>query len=94
MKASEIAHTGAKLTWTASKDNVEVAGYNVYLNDEKVNEELITGTEYDLADLTANTEYNVTVTAVDAAGMSLKIRSSDIYNTEGSRPYRTYSNDC
>ena len=68
VKASEIAHTGAKLTWTASKDNVEVAGYNVYLNDEKVNEELITGTEYDLADLTENTEYNVTVTAVDAAG--------------------------
>ena len=68
VKASEIAHTGAKLTWTASKDNVEVAGYNVYLNDEKVNEELITGTEYDLEDLTANTEYNVTVTAVDAAG--------------------------
>ena len=66
VKASEIAHTGAKLTWTASKDNV--AGYNVYLNDEKVNDELITGTEYDLAALTANTEYNVTVTAVDAAG--------------------------
>ena len=68
VKASEIAHTGAKLTWTASKDNVEVAGYNVYLNNEKVNDELITGTEYDLADLTANTEYNVTVTAVNAAG--------------------------
>ena len=68
VKASEIAHTGAKLTWTASKDNVEVAGYNVYLNDEKVNDELITGTEYDLAALIANTEYNVTVTAVDAAG--------------------------
>ena len=68
VKASEIAHTGAKLTWTASRDNVEVAGYNVYLNDEKVNDELITGTEYDLAALTANTEYNVTVTAVDAAG--------------------------
>ena len=68
VKASEIAHTGAKLTWTASEDNVEVAGYNVYLNNEKVNDELITGTEYDLAALTANTEYNVTVTAVDAAG--------------------------
>mgnify|MGYP000922156786 CR=1 FL=1 len=68
VKASEIAHTGAKLTWTASIDNVEVAGYNVYLNNEKVNAALITETEYDLTGLTANKEYNVTVTAVDAAG--------------------------
>ena len=68
VKASEIVHTGAKLTWTASEDNVEVAGYNVYLNGEIVNAELITETEYNLTALTANTEYNVTVTAVDAAG--------------------------
>ena len=68
VKASEIVHTGAKLTWTASEDNVEVAGYNVYLNGEIVNAELITETEYNLTGLTANKEYNVTVTAVDAAG--------------------------
>ena len=81
VKASEIAHTGAKLTWTASKDNVEVAGYNVYLNDEKVNDELITGTEYDLAALTANTEYNVTVTAVDAAGNESEKSEAAIFTT-------------
>ncbi len=85
VKASEIAHTGAKLTWTASKDNVEVAGYNVYLNDEKVNDELITGTEYDLADLTANTEYNVTVTAVDAAGNESEKSEAATFTTEAEK---------
>ncbi len=81
VKASEIAHTGAKLTWTASEDNVEVAGYNVYLNDKKVNDELITGTEYDLTDLTANTEYNVKVTAVDAAGNESDKSEAAIFTT-------------
>ena len=85
VKASEIAHTGAKLTWTASKDNVEVAGYNVYLNNEKVNDELITGTEYDLADLTANTEYNVTVTAVDAAGNESEKSEAATFTTEAEK---------
>lgn len=85
VKASEIAHTGAKLTWTASKDNVEVAGYNVYLNNEKVNDELITGTEYDLADLTANTEYNVTVTAVDAAGNESEKSEVATFTTEAEK---------
>ena len=85
VKASEIAHTGAKLTWTASKDNVEVAGYNIYLNDEKVNDELITGTEYDLADLTANTEYNVTVTAVDAAGNESEKSEAATFTTEAEK---------
>lgn len=85
VKASEIAHTGAKLTWTASKDNVEVAGYNVYLNNEKVNDELITGTEYDLADLTANTEYNVTVTAVDVAGNESEKSEAATFTTEAEK---------
>lgn len=45
-----------------------VVGYNVYVNDTKVNAELVTATEYDLTGLTAATEYSVKVTAVDAAG--------------------------
>ena len=85
VKASEIVHTGAKLTWTASEDNVEVAGYNVYLNGEIVNAELITETEYDLADLTANTEYNVTVTAVDAAGNESEKSEAATFTTEAEK---------
>ena len=66
--ASEVTQTGAKITWTASEDNVGVAGYNVYLGESKVNTSPVTVTEYDLTGLTANTGYTVTVSAVDAAG--------------------------
>ena len=65
---TDVTATAAKVTWTASTDNVEVVGYNVYLNGIKVNgEEPVTATGYDLADLTAGKDYEVTVTAVDAA---------------------------
>ena len=66
--ASDVTQTGAKITWTASADNIGVAGYNVYLGESKVNTSPVTVTEYDLTGLTANTEYTVTVSAVDAAG--------------------------
>ncbi len=49
-------------------DNVGVAGYNVYVNETKVNAELVTATEYDLTGLTPATDYSVEIEAVDAAG--------------------------
>ena len=67
VKATDVTETTAKLTWSEATDNVGVAGYNVYVNEAKVNDTLVTGTEYSLTDLTAATEYSVTVTAVDAA---------------------------
>ena len=67
--ASEVTQTGAKIIWTASTDNVGVAGYNVYVGETRVNATPVTVTEYDLTGLTANTEYTVTVSAVDAAGI-------------------------
>ena len=67
--ASEVTQTGAKITWTASTDNVAVTGYNVYVGETRVNATPVTVTEYDLTGLTANTEYTVTVSAVDAAGI-------------------------
>ena len=68
---TDVTTTTAKVTWAASTDNVGVAGYNVYLNDPETpvnSETLVTDTEYSLTDLTAATNYSVTVTAVDAAG--------------------------
>ena len=67
--ASDVTQTGAKITWTASADNVGVAGYNVYVDETKVNtDKLVEGMELELTGLTPDTEYTVTVSAVDAAG--------------------------
>ena len=68
VKATEVTETTAKLTWNEATDNVGVAGYNVYVNEAKANEELVTGTEFALTGLTEATEYTVRVSAVDAAG--------------------------
>ena len=58
--ATDITTTTAKVTWTASTDNVGVTGYNVYVNDSETpvnGETLVTGIEYALESLTAGTEY-------------------------------------
>ena len=64
--AADITQTTAKVTWDASTDNVGVVGYNVYVNEAKVNASPVTGTTYDLTGLTDETEYTVNVTAVDS----------------------------
>lgn len=65
VKASDVKKTGATVTWTASTDNEEVAGYNVYVNGTQVNDTLVATTEYVLTGLTEGTEYTVEVEAVD-----------------------------
>ena len=60
---TDVTTTTAKVTWSEATDNVGVVGYNVYLNEDKVNETLITTTEYDLTALTEETEYTVRVSA-------------------------------
>ena len=68
VRTADVTETTAKVAWAEASDNVGVVGYNVYVNDTKVNAKLVTATEYDLTGLTAATEYSVKVTAVDAAG--------------------------
>ena len=65
--AADVTESTAAISWEEALDNVAVTGYNVYVNGEKVNDELITDTSYTVTGLTDNTEYTVTVTAVDAA---------------------------
>lgn len=67
VRTADVTETTAHVAWEAALDNVATTGYNVYVNGEKVNTELVTATEYDLTGLTASTEYSVKVTAVDAA---------------------------
>jgi subtilisin family serine protease len=63
--ASSITTTGFRLSWTASTDNVRVAGYNVYRNGVYVAS--VTGTSYTISGLIANTSYNITVLSYDDA---------------------------
>ena len=54
------------LTWTASTDNIAVAGYHVYRGTKFVGDAF--ATSYADSGLTANTSYSYTVKAFDAAG--------------------------
>ena len=65
VRTADVTETTAKVAWAEASDNVGVVGYNVYVNDTKVNTELVTATEYDLTGLTEGTEYTVEVEAVD-----------------------------
>jgi len=57
--------SSVSLSWSASTDNVGVAGYTVSYGSSNVN---ATGTSATISGLTANTSYTFTVKAYDAAG--------------------------
>jgi chitodextrinase len=54
------------LSWTASVDNVRVAGYYIYRNGRKI--ATVTGTSYTNTGLVSGTTYKYYVIAYDAAG--------------------------
>ncbi|WP_371478078.1 glycosyl hydrolase family 18 protein [Kitasatospora sp. NBC_00315] len=58
--------TSASLGWSASTDDTGVAGYDVFQNGAKA--ATVTGTSATVNGLTANTSYQFTVQAFDAAG--------------------------
>src|SRR5262249_54053195 len=58
--------SSVSLSWTASTDNVGVAGYKIYRNGTQVG--TATGTTYTDTGLGSSTSYTYTVSAYDAAG--------------------------
>ena len=66
LTASNITQTSADLSWSASSDNVGVDHYNVYVDGNL--DGTTSNTSYSLTSLTANTTYDIEVTAEDAAG--------------------------
>lgn len=66
LSANGVSPTEIDLTWTASTDNVGVAGYDVWRNGVKVGSP--PGTSFADTGLTAGTTYAYTVDAFDAAG--------------------------
>ncbi|AUJ88464.1 MULTISPECIES: RICIN domain-containing protein [Paenibacillus] len=66
LQSSSKTSTSVTLTWTTSIDNVGVTGYVIYNGTDLVGTS--TTTSYTVTGLTANTSYNFTVKAKDAAG--------------------------
>ena len=68
LTSSNLTSTSLTLNWTASTDNVGVAGYDVYRNSVKINTSIVTTTTYNVTGLTPSTAYSFFVQARDAAG--------------------------
>nr|UOI39493.1 glucoside hydrolase GH55 family beta-1,3-glucanase [Archangium sp.] len=66
LSATAASSSQINLTWSASSDNVGVAGYDIYRNGTLVGTS--TTTSYSSTGLTASTTYSFTVRARDAAG--------------------------
>ena len=64
--AAVATDSSITLSWTASTDNVGVAGYVIYLNGALV--DTVTEANFTIADLEADTEYTIEVEAFDDAG--------------------------
>ena len=65
LTVTEVTTTSIAISWSASSDDVEVTGYNIYINDQIVNN--TDQTSFVLSDLTPQTSYNLGVSAYDAA---------------------------
>ncbi len=85
LAASNVSQTTADLSWNASTDNVGVTGYTVYQNGSSI--VTTSGTSYQVSGLSANTAYDFSVSANDAAGndsgQSSAISVTTLDNTGG-----------
>lgn len=64
---SNLTSSGWTQSWAEASDNVGVTGYRVYLNGVQYGSQVV-GTSVAITGRAQNTEYSVTVRAVDAAG--------------------------
>jgi chitodextrinase len=62
------SYSSIDLSWTASTDNREVLGYNIYANGDSIGTVADTVTTYTIRNLIPEKEYTVEVEAFDAAG--------------------------
>ena len=67
LTATAISSSRIDLSWSASNDNVGVAGYRVYRGTNLI-ASITSGTTYSNIGLSANTNYYYTISAYDAAG--------------------------
>lgn len=82
---SNITDTSADIDWADSIDDNGISGYNFYLDGVKNNVSLILVSEYDLTGLTAGTEYEFTIEAVDSIGQTAMSVATQ-FTTTGTAP--------
>lgn len=80
VSASATSATTGTVTWTASTDNVGVAGYQVFVDGSPV--DTTTSLSYGLTGLSPSTQYSVTVTAYDAAGNNSPAGGPALFTTD------------
>ena len=68
LEATNVSQTGLVLSWSGATDNVGVTGYKVYQDDTLLTTTPVTGSSYNVSDLSAGTQYTFKVEAGDAAG--------------------------
>jgi chitodextrinase len=66
LQAGSITSSSAALSWSASSDNIGVSGYQVSRNGSPIT--VVGGTSYAATGLSPSTNYQFSVSAVDAAG--------------------------
>ncbi|WP_106793140.1 PQQ-dependent sugar dehydrogenase [Aquimarina sp. Aq78] len=81
LTASNVAQTTLTLSWDAATDNVGVTGYDVYQGATNLGS--VTATTRNITGLTANTAYQFTVKAKDAAGNESTVSSTLNVTTAG-----------
>ncbi len=82
LAASNVAETTLTLSWNAATDNVGVTGYDVYQGSTNLGN--VTGTSTNITGLTANTAYQFSVVAKDAAGNESAASNTVNVTTAGS----------
>jgi len=79
-----ITGTSVSLNWTASTDNIEVTGYNIY--DQSTLIATSVGTTHTLTNLNADSIYKLTVRAKDLAGNLSATSNQVTVNTDVTAP--------
>lgn len=89
LSATAINSLTINLSWTASTDNIGIAGYQVYRNSKLVTTLYQTGTTYSDSQLNPNTAYTYQVYAFDGAGNVSAISNTASASTPAGNVYST-----
>ncbi len=90
LSASNVTNSSATINWTASTDNVAVAGYQVFRNGTLAG--TVSTNSYNDSSLSSSTTYSYTVAAFDASGnTSAQSQPLSITTPAGPSPIAAYS---